>query len=226
MPPFPSSAVSVPFARSAAIAALLSATMLASPLTAARADSAAKAPIQLAQAANPAAKAATQGKGETVEQRITNLHAALKITPDEETLWNGVAQAMRDNAAAMDKLIAATQTTPPQNMSAVDDLNTYQKFTQAHLDGLANLIPAFGKLYAAMPDAQKKVADGVFRSTRTAPAAVQTSQAAAPHQGQGYMVHNWDGHHHHHWWGHRGYDWDSEAEQLNRQELNRLGAGR
>jgi hypothetical protein len=45
-------------------------------------------------------------KGETVEQRITNLHADLKITPDEENQWNGVAQAMRENASAMDKLVA------------------------------------------------------------------------------------------------------------------------
>jgi len=162
-------AISFPFARSVAVAALMSATMLASPLTAARADSVTKAPIQLAQAANPAAKGATQGQGQTVEQRITDLHAALKITPDEETLWNGVAQAMRENAAAMDKLIASTQTAPPQNMSAMDDLNTYQNFTQAHLDGLKNLIGSFGKLYAAMPDAQKKVTDDVFRSTRNPP---------------------------------------------------------
>jgi periplasmic protein CpxP/Spy len=165
-------AISTPLARSVAIAALMGATMLASPLTAARADSATPAAaIQLAQAANtqsPAAKGATQGQGETVEQRITNLHAALKITANEEALWNGVAQAMRENAAAMDKLVAATRTTPPQNMSAVDDLNTYQKFTQTHLDGLKNLIPAFEKLYAAMPDAQKKVTDNVFQSTRSA----------------------------------------------------------
>jgi protein CpxP len=172
MSPFTSPiAMSMPVARSVAITALIGATMLATPLTAARADSATKAPIQLAQAQNPAAKGATQGQGVTVEQRITDLHAALKITPDEETLWNAVAQAMRENAAAMDKLIASTQTTPPQNMSAMDDLNTYQNFTQAHLDGLKNLIGSFGKLYAAMPDAQKKVTDAVFRSTRNPPAA-------------------------------------------------------
>jgi len=207
--------ISFPFARSVAIAALMSTTMLATPLTATRA---------LAQAANtqnPAAAGATHGQGVTVEQRITDLHAALKITPDEETLWNAVAQAMRENAAAMDKLIASTRTTPPQNMSAMDDLNTYQNFTQAHLDGLKNLTVSFGKLYAAMPDAQKKVTDDVFQSTRNAPPAIQTAQAAAPHRGQGYMVHDWDGHHHHHWWGH-----DSEADRLNQQELNRLGVGR
>ncbi len=120
-------AMSAPFARSVAIAALMGATILASPLTAARADTATNAAIQLAQAAapqNPAAAGATETKGETVEQRITDLHAALKITPDQDTKWNAVAQAMRENAAAMDKLIAATRTTPPQNMTAVDDLRT------------------------------------------------------------------------------------------------------
>jgi periplasmic protein CpxP/Spy len=157
-----------PFARSVAIAALMGATMLASPLTAARADSPTNAVIQLAQTAvqrNPAATGATEGKGETVEQRITTLHTALKITPAEEPLWNAVAEAMRENATAMDKIVAQARTTPPQNMTAVDDLKMYQKFAQAHTDGLTNLIVSFEKLYAAMPDAQKKITDDVFRTS-------------------------------------------------------------
>jgi len=159
-------AMFTPFARSVAIAALMGATVLASPLTA-RADTAASPAIQLAQAAQSQAGAgATESKGETVEQRITTLHAALKITPAQESLWNAVAQAMRENAAAMDKLVAETRTTPPQSMTAVADLQTYQKFAQTHVDGLKNLIPSFDKLYAAMPDAQKKVADEVFRSSK------------------------------------------------------------
>jgi protein CpxP len=163
-----SKAVSAPFARSVAIAALLGATMLTTPMISARADTVTSAALQLAQAAapqNPAAAGATQSKGETVEERITNLHAALKITPDEETKWNGVAQAMRENASSMDKLVAANRTTPPQNMSAVDDLTTYEKFAQAHVDGLKNLISSFKTLYTAMPDAQKKTADEVFKTS-------------------------------------------------------------
>ncbi len=147
---------SFPFVRSVAIAALMGATFLATPLTATRA---------LAQAAvtpTPAAATAAETKGETVEQRITDLHAALQITPTEETQWNGVAQAMRENAAAMDKLVAANRTTPPQNMTALQDLKAYQQVAQAHVDGLKNLISAFSDLYGAMPDAQKKVADQVF----------------------------------------------------------------
>jgi hypothetical protein len=155
-------------ARSVAIAALMGATMLATPLSAARADGVANGAFQLAQAAasqKQAAAAATETKGETVEQRITNLHAALKITPDQDAKWNSVAQAMRENSAAMEKLVSSTRTTPPQGMTAVEDLKTYQKFAQAHVDGLKNLISSFGTLYGSMSDAQKKNADEVFATS-------------------------------------------------------------
>jgi hypothetical protein len=157
-----------PLGRSFALAALMGATMLAAPLTAARADTIGNAVFQLADAATPSTKAgaaAVATKGETVEQRITSLHAELKITPDEDANWNAVAQAMRENASAMDKLAADGHTTAPQSMSAVDDLKMYQKFAQARVDGLKNLISSFSTLYTAMPDAQKKIADHVFQST-------------------------------------------------------------
>ena len=153
--------------RSFAIAAVAGTTMFASPLIAARADTVGIAAFQLAQASAPQSQAgagATATKGETVEQRISSLHTALKITPDEDAKWNDVAQAMRDNAAAMDTLVAESRKTPPQSMTAVEDLQMDQKFAQAHVDGLKNLISSFTALYTAMPDAQKKIADGVFRA--------------------------------------------------------------
>jgi hypothetical protein len=164
----------VPSVRSIAFAALIGAATLASPLAAAYADSAANAALRLSQAAapnpsaaprNPAAAGATETQGETVEQRITTLYSALKITPDQDAKWKAVAQAMRENAAAMEKLEAETRKIPQQTMTAVDDLNMYQKFAQAHVDGLKNLINDFKALYAAMPAAQKKNADEVFRSS-------------------------------------------------------------
>jgi len=168
-------AMPVPFVRSIAVAALIGAATLASPLAAAYADSTANAPLRLSQAAapqnpsaaprNPAAAGATETKWETVEHRITTLHSALKITPDQNAKWKAVAQAMRENAAAMEKLEAETRKIPQQSMTAVDDLNMYQKFAQAHVDGLTNLIDDFKALYAAMPAAQKKNADVVFRSS-------------------------------------------------------------
>jgi hypothetical protein len=159
-------AMSSPALRTIAIAALLGTTMFISPLTGARAESATSPPTHLAQAAQKSAdaKAATDTKGETVEARITKLHADLKITSDEQTKWDSVAQTMRDNAGAMDKLVATKHTQDPNAMTAVDDLNNYQEFAQAHLNGLKDLTSSFKALYDSMPDAQKKNADQVFRS--------------------------------------------------------------
>jgi len=111
----------------------------------------------------PAAAAATSTKPETVEQRITALKAALKITPDQESKWEGVAKAMRENAAAMEKVVQEKKG-KMANMNAVDDLKTYQEFSQVRLDGLKNLISSFKTLYDSMPADQKKNADHVFDS--------------------------------------------------------------
>ncbi|MCW5737542.1 MAG: Spy/CpxP family protein refolding chaperone [Enhydrobacter sp.] len=109
----------------------------------------------------PAAAKATSTKPETVEQRISALKTALKITPDQESKWEGVAKAMRENAAAMEKLVQEKKGTMA-SLNAVDDLKTYQEFSQVRLDGLKNLISSFETLYNSMPADQKKNADQVF----------------------------------------------------------------
>lgn len=118
----------------------------------------------------PAAAAATSSKPETVEQRITSLKTSLKITPDQEAKWTGVTTAMRDNATAMEKLVKAKRAIPSASMTAVDDLNVYQEFTQARMDGLKKLTSAFKSLYDSMPADQKKNADQVFRTYGNVPA--------------------------------------------------------
>lgn len=141
---------------SAAAATLIGAAFLAAP-----------AGAQTGPAKPPAAAAATSAKPETLDQRITTLHAALKITPDQEAKWTPVATAMRENSAAMEKLVASKKALTPESMTAVDDLTTYREFAQAHLDGLKNLISAFTALYNAMPADQKKNADQVFQKFGT-----------------------------------------------------------
>jgi protein CpxP len=151
----------IPLARSAAVVALLSAPLAAMPLVFVHAQTMSpSAPANPAQ--TPAAVNPSETQGQTIEQRITQLHSELKITPDQESKWNGVAQAMRDNAANMDKLVAEKHQKGPQNMTAVDDLQTYQQFAQQHVDGLKNLTSAFKSLYSAMSADQKKNADEVF----------------------------------------------------------------
>jgi hypothetical protein len=135
------------------MSALVGAAMLAGPLSAVAAD-----------ATPPAATAAQEAPRETVEQRITSLHASLAITPAEERDWSGVTMAMRQNAAVMDKLVAERSAKDPAKMTAVDDLMTYEKFARAHVEGLKSLTRSFAMLYKAMPDAQKKVADDVFQN--------------------------------------------------------------
>ena len=118
-------------------------------------------------AADPAAApqaAAHHMKSETVDDRIADLHKSLKITADEESNWAGVAKVMRDNDAALTALVAARTAETREKVSAVEDLKMYEKFAQAHVDGLKNLIGAFETLYATMPDQQKAVADGIFQA--------------------------------------------------------------
>jgi len=140
----------------------MGATMLAAPLSARAADSTAPA---------PAAVAMTASTPETVEQRITSLHASLKITPAEETNWNGVAKVMRANAAEVDKLVAEKSSKASAGMTAVQDLQTYEKFAKAHVEGLKTLTSSFETLYKAMPAEQKKNADEVFQTFGHGPAA-------------------------------------------------------
>jgi periplasmic protein CpxP/Spy len=146
-----------PLARSVAIASLAGAALIVGSLGPVAAQT---TPSNKP----PAAAAATSSKPETVEQRITQLKTALKITPDQESKWNAVAQAMRDNAASMEKLVATKRAIAPASMTAVDDLMTYQEFTQVRLDGLKNLTSSFKALYDSMPADQKKNADQVFQS--------------------------------------------------------------
>ena len=98
---------------------------------------------------------------ERVEARIKELHAQLKITPEQEDEWNAFTQVMRDNAQAMQSAIEQRRQNQ-DNMTAMDDLNAYEQITQAHADGVKRLASAFQALYDSMSPEQKKNADTVF----------------------------------------------------------------
>ena len=144
-----------PVARSFAIASLTGAALFAGSL----APASAQTP---ADPKSPAAAAATSSKPETVEQRIATLKTALKVTPEQEPKWTAVAQAMRDSASQMEKLVATKRAIPPEKTTAVDDLMTYQEFTELRLDGLKKVNATFKSFYDSIPTEQKKNADAVF----------------------------------------------------------------
>ena len=95
-----------------------------------------------------------------VEARITQLHKQLKITKDQESNWNAVAQDMRDNARAMSGDLNDRNGT--KSMNAADNLKSYAKIADTYADGLKKIAPDFAKLYDSMSPAQKKTADTLF----------------------------------------------------------------
>jgi len=159
-----------PFVRTLTLATLIAGASLAVPLLPAHAapGSTASVPGTTAPAAQITPPGTTPGAGaaeerhETVGQRISELHAALKITPTEQAKWTAVARVMRANAADQQKLVAAMKVRRSGSVTALEDLETYQKFVRARAAGLHRLIPAFASLYHAMPAAQRKNADLVF----------------------------------------------------------------
>lgn len=121
------------------------------------------APPARAASGEPGVKVSTVKTSRTdrVEARIKDLHTRLQITPEQEELWNNVAQVMRDNAKTMEALIKA-RSESEKTMSAIEDLKSYAEIADTHADGLKKFIPAFEPLYASMSDAQKKRADTLF----------------------------------------------------------------
>ncbi len=108
-----------------------------------------------------------------VEAHIKQLHAQLKITPDQEDQWKALAQIMRDNASKLSDLIQQ-RAQNARSMSAVDNLSSYEAITAAQEDGLKQLLPAFEKLYDSMSDTQKKTADAAFNQRIRSRVAAQT----------------------------------------------------
>jgi len=153
-------------------ATLLCAIVFVSPLFADSGDlsraAATKSPAareMVAQAASPeamASPAAAPSGSAPVEARIKDLHKRLKITDAQKPQWDALAQVMRDNAQAMVDL-QKQRVADVQSMNAVEVVKSYAEVIQAHADGMKKFIPAFEALYNSLSDAQKKIADSMFR---------------------------------------------------------------
>jgi len=173
--------------------------------------------------ATPSANAPTSNPAQQrVEARIKQLHEQLRITPAEESQWNQFAQTMRDNAREMDETAMQRAQQFP-TMTAVQNMQSYEKLAEAHVQHLQKLLPAFQTLYDAMPPEQKQVADQVFRANAQAHAQARSGG----NQGGGVRTAQVTVHH---YYRHHGKypgiywrDYGSGAEELNYEELQRLG---
>jgi periplasmic protein CpxP/Spy len=115
--------------------------------------------------AAPATHAATRHRppsADRVEERITQLHSELKITPAEETEWNSFADVMRSNATAVNQAYT-DRSTKISSMNAADNMSSYAALSMQHAQDLQKLATAFQTLYAALSPDQQKIADQTFR---------------------------------------------------------------
>jgi hypothetical protein len=106
--------------------------------------------------------AASPAQGDPTEARIKYLHDRMRITAEQEDLWGGVAQAMRDNPQSFvpflkERLRAMT------TGSAPDLLHVYQALGEAQVGSLRRIMSAFEPLYTSLSESQKKIADAILR---------------------------------------------------------------
>jgi hypothetical protein len=109
------------------------------------------------------AQAASTHHADGVEQRITELHAKLAISPAEQSQWDQFAQVMRDNATAMDATAKQRAQAMP-TMTAAENMQSYATIAMEHAQDMQKMVPAFQALYSSMSDTQKRTADQVFRA--------------------------------------------------------------
>ncbi len=95
-----------------------------------------------------------------LEGRLTALKERLKITAQQDSLWNTYAETVRKDAAArirpQDAPSDADKNNPP---SLIDQLDQRRKTMEAAAERLAETENATKTLYAGLSDEQKHIAD-------------------------------------------------------------------
>jgi hypothetical protein len=98
-----------------------------------------------------------------VEGRIAFLKAELKITDAQLPQWNAFADAMRDNAKAMQGMMGPMMGMG-QDGTLPDKLAAREKQLTAQTEAIRKLKAAADPLYAALSADQKKTADEIMVS--------------------------------------------------------------
>jgi hypothetical protein len=107
--------------------------------------------------------AGMQMMSEHVEGRIAFIKTELKITDAQLPQWNAFAQAMRDNATAMQGMMGSMMGMG-QGGTLPDKLATSEKQLAARLEAIRKLKAAADPLYAVLSADQKKTADEIIIS--------------------------------------------------------------
>jgi periplasmic protein CpxP/Spy len=114
-------------------------------------------------------------EGAGIDALIDQLHGSLKITAEQESLWRGVTQVMRENAETISRL-AQARAEHAQTATALDNLKSYAEISEAHAAGTKRMIPVFEGLYDSMSPDQKRAADAEFRGRLQENAAARSAR--------------------------------------------------
>jgi hypothetical protein len=144
---------------SALIAAAMALPAAAQP---ANAPAAAAAQTQPAPGASATGAAHSTPMQQREQQRLTQLHQHLRITPTEQSAWDQFAEASMQNATRLDTAFRARAEQVP-TMNAIQNMQTFADLDMQRAQDMQQLVPAFQKLYAALSPAQQKTADQLFR---------------------------------------------------------------
>jgi len=94
-----------------------------------------------------------------IEGRIAYIKAELKITPDQQPLFDKLADALRANAQDKAAKFAELRKDAGKPMTAVDRLQMREKFSELRAQHTERTLAAFKPLYDSLTPDQKKVAD-------------------------------------------------------------------
>jgi len=104
-----------------------------------------------------AARGAQHDPAARVDQRLSRLKAELKITADQEPLWQGFAETAKNKAGkglqAMREQAKDEGLTAPERMARVTDI------MKERLAALQSVSDAFNRLYQGLTPEQREIAD-------------------------------------------------------------------
>lgn len=105
------------------------------------------------------------GMARHIDGRLAFLKAELKITDDQEKLWDDYASALRGNAEAMTGRCTALKDQGGKKQKLPDRLDTREQFMEARLEALRTTNKALKPLYGALSDTQKEAADELIHGS-------------------------------------------------------------
>jgi hypothetical protein len=101
------------------------------------------------------------GPGQYIEGRIAFLKAELGITPEQEEAWKAYAGALRESASSM-QAVHAQMMSAGMPASLPERMELHEAMMSAQLDALQALRETTVRLYEALSDEQRKIADNLM----------------------------------------------------------------